>query len=188
MTKRFWIMLLSFCLLAVLAACGQKAEAQPQPIDEKVDTCAQCHMAIKNNGYAAQYVTTDGKSLKFDDIGCLHKYEGDHKEDQIAARFVQDSQSKEWLKLENASYVLASSVPTPMGYGVHAFKDKTAADAFVKEKATGTVMSYTDLQKHEWKMDKGNMMPMDGMKHGDMKQGEAGQHHMQQGDMKPAHQ
>lgn len=182
--KRLWVITgMIFCLL-VLAACGKKESVQPQPIDEAVDTCAQCHMAIKNNGYAAQYVTADGKSVKFDDIGCLHKYVGEHKEENIVESFVQDSGTKEWVTLKDATYVDAMNVSTPMGYGVHAFKDKAAAEKFIQEKGTGKVMTYEQLQQHEWKMDKSKMMPHEGMQHGDMKHDAKQDHGGQHGDSK----
>lgn len=163
--KKGWILASVMICLVVLAACGKQQSVQPQPIDEAVDTCAQCHMAVKNNGYAAQYVTADGKSVKFDDIGCLYKYRKDHSEEKIAETFIQDSQTKEWVTLKDASYVYAMDVPTPMGYGIHAFKDKAEAEAFMKERGMGQLLTYDQLQQHTWKMDKSKMMPHEGMKH-----------------------
>ncbi|MFT9850131.1 nitrous oxide reductase accessory protein NosL [Aneurinibacillus sp. REN35] len=171
--KKSWLFVGTMMVfMLVLAACGKQESVQPQPVDEAVDTCAKCHMAVKNNGYAAQYVTEDGKSVKFDDIGCLHKHTAAHTEEKIADMFVQDSGTKDWVSLKDASYVYAMDVPTPMGYGIHAFKDKADAETFVKEKGVGELLAYDQLQKHEWKMDKSKMMPHEGMKHGEMKEGE----------------
>ncbi|MBN6188868.1 nitrous oxide reductase accessory protein NosL [Aneurinibacillus sp. BA2021] len=170
--KKSWLFAAMFVLMLLLAACGKQESVQPQPVDEAVDTCAQCHMTVKNNGYAAQYVTEDGKSVKFDDIGCLYKHTVDHAEEKMAGMFVQDRGTRSWVPLKEASYVQASNVPTPMGYGIHAFTEKASAEAFIKEKGRGQLLTYEQLQQHEWKMDKHNMLPQEGMQHGGMKHGD----------------
>ncbi|WP_051331026.1 nitrous oxide reductase accessory protein NosL [Aneurinibacillus terranovensis] len=187
-----WTSVVFFCVLLcvlLLPACAQKESAQPQPIDEAVDTCTKCHMAIKNNGYAAQYITEDGKNVKFDDLGCMQTYIKDHPNVKVAAEFVEDSQSKEWIQLKDASYVFAMDVPTPMGYGMHAFKEKAAAESFSKTKGIGQVMTYNDIRQHEWKMDKSKMMKHEGMMQGGMMQmnGSPMQGHGNNGQMKGEH-
>lgn len=142
-------------LVGMLAGCAKK-EVAAQPIDEAVDTCAKCHMGVKNTGYAAQYITEDNKSVKFDDIGCMEKYANEHTDVKIAGKFIQDANSKEWVKYEEATYVLAADVPTPMGYGVHAFKDKAEAEKFATDKK-GNVLTAEQIKSHEWKKVNSNM-------------------------------
>jgi copper chaperone NosL len=74
----------------------------------------------------------------------------DHDKEQVEARFVRDYLSKEWVKSDQATYVYDKTFKTPMGYGVYSFKDKAAAEAFVKEQQTGSVMSSQDLDNHTW--------------------------------------
>ncbi|MNH41364.1 hypothetical protein D3C79_1028520 [compost metagenome] len=47
-----------------------------------------------------------------------------------------------------------------MAYGVISFKDTASAEAFVKEQGVGSVLSASDLSKHEWKQNT-DMMQMD---------------------------
>ena len=156
--KKFKFALFAVLVFAMmLVGCTAKKEVAAQPIDEAVDTCAKCHMAVKNNGYSAQYITEDSKSVKFDDIGCMEKYSNEHTDVKIAGKFIQDVNSKEWLKYEEASYVFAMDTPTPMGYGIHAFKEKTTADQFAADKK-GEVLTGEQIKTHEWKQDKSKMM------------------------------
>jgi copper chaperone NosL len=74
--------------------------------------------------------------------------------------YVRDYNDKEWIEFNKASYVYDESLRTPMAYGVVSFKDKAAAEAFVKEQGVGTVLSAGDLASHEWKQNT-DMMNMD---------------------------
>lgn len=140
----------------MLVGCTAK-EVTAQPIDEAVDSCAKCHMAVKDNGYSAQYITEDGQSVKFDDIGCMEKYSKEHTDVKIAGKFIQDANSKDWLKYEEATYVFALDTPTPMGYGIHAFNEKATADQFATDKK-GEVLTGEQIKTHGWEQDKSKMM------------------------------
>lgn len=146
-----------FVFAMMLVGCTAKNEVAAQPIDENVDTCAKCHMGVKDNGYAAQYITEDGKSVKFDDIGCMEKYSNEHTDVKIAGKFIQDVNSNEWVKYEEASYVFDLDTPSPMGYGVHAFKEKATAEKFAADKQ-GELLTAEQIKTHEWKQDKSKMM------------------------------
>ncbi len=161
--KKFKFSLFAVLVFAMmLVGCTAKKEVAAQPLDEAVDTCAKCHMAVKNTGYAAQYITEDSKSVKFDDIGCMEKYSNEHTDVKIAGKFIQDVNSKEWLKYEEASYVFDLDTPSPMGYGVHAFKEKTTADKFAADKK-GEVLTAEQIKTHDWSK-KMNMKDMNNMK------------------------
>lgn len=151
MKKAIFVFMMFLLMLAGIVGCSAKKEVTAQPVDETVDTCLKCKMAVKNSGYAAQYVTADGQSVKFDDLGCMETYLSAHADVKPAGKFIEDAKTKEWVKYESANYVFASSVPTPMKYGVHAFKDKAVAETFAKEKS-GQVLTLDKLKTHEWKM------------------------------------
>lgn len=122
-------------------------DVKPAPIDPAIDACAQCKMSIKDSGYAAEVIATDGRVYKFDDIGCLLTYLAANPSVKPAARFVQDSSTHAWLPLARANYVVSKEVPTPMGYGIHAFGSKDAAVSFAKARKDGAkVVALADIK------------------------------------------
>jgi copper chaperone NosL len=122
--------------LASVAAAGNAPP--PVALDPAIDACAECKMSVKDSGYSAEVIAADGRVYKFDDLGCLLAYLKANPSLKAAARYVQDSGSKAWLGLEAAYYVVAKEVETPMGYGIHAFATKGAAEAFAAARKAGT--------------------------------------------------
>jgi copper chaperone NosL len=91
-------------------------------------------MAISEKKYAAEFLNRDGDVFKFDDIGCMANYIVEKKaRDSIAAYYVVDFDSKQWLKAEEASLVASPNFHTPMGWGMVAFKDRSRAEATATE-------------------------------------------------------
>ena len=58
----------------ILAACGGDKEVTPVAINEETDICTVCNMQVVDNQFATQIILENGKSLVFDDIGCMHKW------------------------------------------------------------------------------------------------------------------
>src|SRR5262249_19835695 len=124
--KRLCVALLFSALW--LAGCG-KPKLEPVEIAAE-DMCAFCKMAISEKQYAAEFLNRDGDVFKFDDIGCMANYIVEKKAgDSIAAIYVVDFDSKQWLKTEEASLVASPKFHTPMGGGMVAFKDRSRAEA-----------------------------------------------------------
>src|SRR5699024_9729489 len=116
-------LLLLFVLLltvGIVVACGNNDETM---IDEETETtdeteafayepeaiadtdiCDICAMAVSDNQHAAQIVLTNERSLKFDDIGCLHAWIDENGEDDIGTAFVRDYHTEQWIDIENASF------------------------------------------------------------------------------------
>lgn len=162
-------------VLVVLAGCGAKTYAA-QPINEDVDVCVICNMQVKDDAYATQIVTKEGKSLKFDDIGCMNEWKKQHGTDDIGMDFVRDYNDKAWIEFDKAVYVYDASIRTPMAYGIVSFKDEASAEAFMAEQGVGTLLSSADLANHTWEQS-GGMMDMhsheegeEGHSHGDSKE------------------
>ncbi|QUL52089.1 nitrous oxide reductase accessory protein NosL [Paenibacillus tritici] len=157
---RKWSLVLTVVMsLLILAACGQK-KYEPVAINEEVDICVVCNMQVKDDAFATQLTTKDGKNYKFDDIGCMNEWKTTNGTDQIGMDYVRDYNDKSWVEFSKASYVYDETLRTPMAYGVVSFKDQAAAEAFVKEQGLGTVLSAEELASHEWKQNK-DMMNMD---------------------------
>lgn len=147
--------LISLLAVAVIAsACGKK-EVKPVDIVEGVDKCVVCNMMVANDQHATEIILKDGKVLKFDDIGDLFAWKKKNGTDNIDAQFVRDYHSKEWIKLEKASFAYDATYKTPMAYGVYSFKEKKDAEAFVQENKKGKVLTPTDLETLPWERAKG---------------------------------
>ncbi|WP_018759668.1 nitrous oxide reductase accessory protein NosL [Paenibacillus terrigena] len=154
-----------FLGLIMLAGCGDKYEALP--INEDTDVCAICNMQVKDDAFATQLTTKDGKNVKFDDIGCMHKWKEQQGTENIGMDYVRDYNNKEWIEYDNATYVYDASFRTPMAYGIITFKDKKSAETFVSEQGVGKIMNAKELASHDWKQntDKMQMMDEDGHMH-----------------------
>ncbi|WP_404328150.1 nitrous oxide reductase accessory protein NosL [Mesobacillus maritimus] len=136
-------------LLLLLAACGND-EVQPVDINEATDTCEVCNMMVANNQHATQIVLENGKSMVFDDVGCMYDWIESHTNEEIAGKFVRDYDDKEWILVDDATFVYNQSVKTPMAYNVVSFKDKTSAESFAAENEGSTVMTASELAEHSW--------------------------------------
>jgi Predicted lipoprotein involved in nitrous oxide reduction len=158
-------MMIGFLVMAValLAGCGGK-KYEAVPINEDVDVCAICKMQVKDDAYATQLTTKDGKTYKFDDIGCMNEWKSKNGTDNIGMDYVRDYNDKEWIEFSSATYVYDASLRTPMAYGIVSFKDKKSAEAFIAEQGVGQLMSAKELAGHSWAQNKQGM-EMD-MEHG----------------------
>ena len=113
-----------------LVGCGP-APREPRPVRPESDVCPACRMTVLSEGHATQSVDLDGNVLVFDDPGCLALYHHDHSNAFKTARFfVQDAQTKAWVAWEEATFVRADAVPSPMNYGWHAFATLDRAKIF----------------------------------------------------------
>ena len=132
-------------ILLTLTACGGGVAAdQPPDIRYGEDPCDECHMLIQDKRFAAAYITEDAQSYRFDDIGDMLLHMQKHSP-QIASAWVHDYDTEEWLRAEEAFYVHASSLHTPMGYGLAAFATRERAEAFANEHE-GMVMTFDALR------------------------------------------
>ncbi|UOQ84084.1 nitrous oxide reductase accessory protein NosL [Gracilibacillus salinarum] len=138
------------CSLFILAACGND-EVQPVDIDESTDTCVVCNMQVMNSQFATEVVMDDDKVQKFDDIGCMYEWLHENGGEGVAAQFVRDYNTKDWVEGDQATYVYNQSVKTPMSYNVISFTEKEDAEQFVEEN-DGELLTYDQLQDHKWEM------------------------------------
>ncbi len=115
--------------LLLFTAC-QSHKLEPAALSPE-DMCTACKMAISEKQFAAQYLTKDGDAVKFDDLGCLARYLKGHPQQRadIAAFFVMDYETKQWLKAESAFFVHADKFQTPMSGGFAAFNARQPAEA-----------------------------------------------------------
>lgn len=153
-------------MMLVLAACS-KEKYPPTAINEDVDRCEICNMAIKDDQYATQIITTEGQALKFDDIGCLNTWKEENDQTTIGAAYVRDYNSMEWIKYDKAYYVYDQDIQTPMAYGIISFEEQKDAEAFIAAQGVGTLLTAADLDSHSWETTHG---------HGDHSHSHEGEH------------
>lgn len=157
MKKRVYSFLLLMSVLFVLAACGDK-EVQPVAINEKTDTCATCNMAVVDDQYATQLILENGKSLVFDDIGCMYEWVDEHADQKVDAQFVRDYNNQEWVLVDEATYVYNQAIKTPMAYNVISFTEKAEAEKFAANNEGSTLLTASELEKHRWNTNQDMMM------------------------------
>lgn len=121
-------------LFTILAGCG-RSEVKPVDIYPE-DICSYCRMAFSDPAFASEMITDSGEALKFDDIGCMERYARLAKETAIAATFVKDFETKEWIQI-GKSTIVATNLATPMGSGKIAFADSMKANAYLQKHRSG---------------------------------------------------
>ncbi|OXM83044.1 nitrous oxide reductase accessory protein NosL [Paenibacillus rigui] len=156
MKKSIWLLSSLILLFAVLSGCG-KEKYTAVPVNEATDKCAICNMQVKDDAFAVQLTTKDGKNYKFDDIGCMNEWVNKNGIETVGAEFVRDYNTKDWIPYNTASYVYDATFKTPMAYGIYSFKDKTSAQKFIDEQKKGKLLASEDLKSHTWERAKGTM-------------------------------
>ncbi len=137
----------------LMAACASNPSLDDPPtILYGEDACDRCMMIINEARYACAYTTSDGDTRRFDDIGGMILYELDNGED-VAAYWVHDFETEEWLKAETATYVEDDNLHTPMGFGIIAFDSREQAGSWAAERG-GMLMTFSELKAAGGEMDK----------------------------------
>jgi len=123
--------LLAFWLAA---GCGQ-SEIKPVEIFSE-DMCGHCRMAISDLRFRSEIILESGEVVKFDDLGCLAAYQSAHPDRKVAAVFVKEYDTKNWL-LWGKAVIVSTGVFTPMGSGEVAFRDSARALEFKRQHPAG---------------------------------------------------
>ena len=104
-------------------------------------------MAISEKRCAAEFIDKEGTPFKFDEIGCMRRYISELQvKATVAATFVADFETKEWVRAEDAHYVHSEEFKTPMGGGILAFKDRSGAESALAVHH-GELMRFAELFK-----------------------------------------
>ncbi len=138
-----------FLVMIYSTSCTTQAEAiQPPTIHYGEDQCTTCGMIINDPRFATAALVQDGEPLLFDDIGDYLSYQQAHHLVPRAV-FVHDYRTQEWIRAETAWYLLSPNVKTPMGWGLAAFSDESAARE-LQTKVSGEVLAWHDLTSRTW--------------------------------------
>jgi copper chaperone NosL len=143
--KQLATLLLGILLLLLLASCRQSANVETPPeIVYGQDVCDRCGMIINEENFAAAYWTEEGEARRFDDIGGMVAYVTE-KSENVATHWVHDFGTGEWIRAEEATYVLDSELLTPMGFGITAFNDNEQARALANGDENVKIVSFMEL-------------------------------------------
>jgi copper chaperone NosL len=134
MTRATGLVVAALALAASLAAvsCSRPPVSGPPQIALGIDVCDACGMAISDTRYAAAALVVDdegARALKFDDIGCLARWEAKSNPADIRHRWVHDGAGTAWIEAESAAYAKPPDLVTPMGSGLVAFRSRADAAA-----------------------------------------------------------
>lgn len=150
--------MLTLIVALLLAACGGAAVTPETPpeIVYGEDVCNHCGMIISDERFAAGVVVETRpqhyEHRIFDDIGDMFAYAQELEEsateesatEEIVTYYVHDYTSREWLDARQATFVQGEPSSTPMGSGLAAFADATAAAAHADE-VQGEVIDFATL-------------------------------------------
>ena len=143
---KHWAFFLSgVLLLSLIAGCGPSTNTEEPPeIVYGQDVCERCGMIISEEKFAAAYWTAAGEAHRFDDIGGMLAYNTTETQ-EVASYWVHDFDSGEWIRAEDAHYILAADLMTPMGFGIAAFSGMEQAQAFAYGGETVKILSFAEL-------------------------------------------
>ncbi len=97
-------------------------------------------MAVSDERFASEVINDAGEVFKFDDIGCLLKWKTNHHDVKIAATFLKEYETKQWIPYERA-VIVDTDIETPMGSGKVAFSDSMRAREFQKQHPSSKSLS-----------------------------------------------
>lgn len=137
--------LLAMAMILLGLSCSGAESSGPVPIYPE-DRCVACGMHILDTRYAAEAILANGEVWKFDDMGemFMHLKAKKVPMEKVRALYVQDFQSRQWMRAEDASYVVSEDIHTPMGTGVIAFSNHSEA-AKTAERLHGRIATFQDM-------------------------------------------
>ena len=144
---RTFTLLLAMCSMSMLCACEKQSADQPPSVQLGDSVCAQCNMIISDARWATATIVEGqrGPDPKlFDDFNCQVNYEVEHPEETIITRWSHDYISADWLRTEDATFLMSSELRTPMGSRVAAFAITSEAEAAHAD-LTGDLMDFQTL-------------------------------------------
>ena len=131
-------------ILLFMSSCN----SGPQTIDYGNDGCHFCKMTVVDKIHGAELVTDKGKVYKFDATECMLNYLDENKELPIASLLTNYyEQPTEFIKTQEATFLISKSLPSPMGANLTAFKTKESAEEVLAEKG-GELYTWDALQTY----------------------------------------
>jgi len=137
--------------LAALGACAEDDPTAPPEIVYDSSVCDFCNMIISDSRFAAATIVEDeaGRPAPrlFDDYNCQINDEAEAPDRVVLTRWVHDHDSREWIRADEAHFVIADELRTPMASHAAAFADRAAADRAASQ-FNGEVADLDALRAH----------------------------------------
>jgi nitrous oxide reductase accessory protein NosL len=114
---------------AAMFALTALLTAPPAARAGEIAPCSECGMTAKVEGRFTVRIGEDQEARYFCDIGDFVAFLARTKPEKLPAASVHDFPTGEWIDAAKALYVRDPRYQTPMGWGVAAFSDRTAAAA-----------------------------------------------------------
>lgn len=89
-------------------------------------------MSVSDPAFASEIISQENEVFKFDDLACLEKFRKKRNEVKIAAIFVKEYETKQWLRYET-SVMIKTGIETPMGSGRIAVSSNEKAKALTEQ-------------------------------------------------------
>jgi copper chaperone NosL len=121
---------------------------EPQAIRVGEDECSHCRMRISDPHFAAQLLTVQGRSYKFDSIECLAAFEIEENvpAERVHSLLVQDLDDPErWLPAKEAHFLRSEQLRSPMGLHLSAYGSAEAAAAR-RDELGGELLAWEEVE------------------------------------------
>ena len=131
-----------------MAACTSGVEK----IEYGKESCHYCKMIIVDKRFGAQAITEKYKTYKFDAIECVLNFLKKEKE-SIKKVWVTDYHAPPtFIDASQSIFLKSSSIPSPMGEFLSAFKDKNIASSLKKDQKD-QLFSWEELKKYSLQLE-----------------------------------
>jgi len=123
----------------LIGVCSLHEAPAAEPAAPATAPCAECGMNVEVGGRFASRIVQGATTLFFCDIGDLVSFVNRTQPKEPAAS-VRDYPSGEWIAASEAVFAIdTKAYPTPMGWGIAAFRDRKAVP--------GTPLDFPALQR-----------------------------------------
>lgn len=143
-SKEYTSTVIALITFLLIAGCNPK----PEKIYFGKDNCAECKMTIMDQRFGGELVTKKGKVYKFDDAYCMAVFlerRGVELTDIHQTLFIDHNDDKEFVKVEQAEFVVSSQFKSPMGGNAAAFKSLFDAKKKSAEMAGSKITNWATL-------------------------------------------
>ena len=133
-----------------LVGCDRQTADAPPSIQYGDSLCDQCNMIISDGRWATATVIESSRGPQprvFDDFNCQVNYEVGHPDITVVARWSHNHATREWIRTEEARFLMSPDLRSPMGSNVAAFTSVDEAEALMSE-SNGDVVSFDVAWKH----------------------------------------
>ena len=146
--KQFNVVLVLFIVL-FLSACSSSESSSSQAIQSQKEFCPQCHMELDSSRIYSSSLVEDGKTLHFDDIGCMILWAQANNIDLTGAK-VFTNDTHRYIDVDKAYFKIGDKTPMSYGFGAyeHKIDNPIGFDEVTIKMLRGEHMANPKIRKH----------------------------------------